>query len=300
MPRNPSNPRSINFLNRNYVNHGADGEGTENLNYVALNTVFTPNDVPVGMFYWNSDEMTIDLRVDTAVTLQVGQEVLFNVKNQTGSTITNGTPVMFAGTLGNSGRILIQPAIADYSLKSSYIMGIATEDIVDGADGKVTWFGKVRGINTTGTPYSETWSDGDVLYISQSTVGYLTNVRPTSGQLIEVAAVIHATTSGTLFIRPTWFDKDSQTVTKTADYTILGTESDGETNILVDASSNDVSITLPSASVLSNRFTNITRIDDSNNDVTIVGTVSGTTNPIIGYQYSSGRIVSDGTNYYFV
>lgn len=100
------------------------------------------------MMYWNAEEETLDVVINTDVRMQVGQEIYFNVKNQTGATITNGTPVMFAGTVGASGRILIQKAIADGSIDPSYILGIVTQDIINGADGKVTWFGAIRGVDT--------------------------------------------------------------------------------------------------------------------------------------------------------
>lgn len=169
----------------------------------------TPSDVlaAVGVLSWNADEETLDLQLPNGVVGQLLQELFFNAKNQTGVTITDGTPVMFAGTLGASGRIKITPAIADGSNPSSYFVGLVTESIIDGADGKVTWFGKVRGIQTDGANYGESWSDGDLIYVSTTTPGYLTNVRPTgASQVILVAAVVYAhATAGTILVRPTWF-----------------------------------------------------------------------------------------------
>jgi hypothetical protein len=158
-----------------------------------------------GQMHWNSLEDTLDLHANN-VTYQIGQEIAPLVRNQTGSTITNGTPVMFAGTLGASGRILVTPAIADGSIPSSYILGAATEDITSGQDGHVTWFGKVRDIDTTGTPYGETWADQDILYVSPTTAGFLTNVKPSApNSQIFVGVVINThATQGTLFIRPSW------------------------------------------------------------------------------------------------
>lgn len=178
-------------------------------NKLLFNTAYTADNEPVGTIYWNSDEETLDICVDANVTLQVGQELLIPVKNQTGSQIDNGTFVMFAGSLGASGRLLIQKGIADGSIDPEYTLGIATEDIANGGDGKVTWFGKVRGIDTTGGLSFgglETWSDGDVLYADPDNAGYLTNVEPQApDRRIEVAAIIHAHAStGTLMVRPHW------------------------------------------------------------------------------------------------
>lgn len=170
----------------------------------------TPTPVGVeGEMYWDVDEETVDINMPYGVVLQIGQEMFYHVKNQTGATIANGTPVMFAGSLGASGRLLIQPAIADGSIEADYIMGVATNDIVNGSDGFITQFGKVRGIDTSGAPYGEVWADGDILYVSDVTPGYLTNVPPQAPNLqIKVAAVVkaHAST-GTLQVNPIYRGK---------------------------------------------------------------------------------------------
>lgn len=158
----------------------------------------------VGRLIWNEDEETLDLGMPNDITQQIGHELFFSVKNSTGATITDGTPVMFAGTDGNSGHVLIQKAIADGTLRDEMTVGLMTHDIENGDFGKATWFGKVRGIDTTGDPYSETWADGDLIWVSQTTAGYLSNVEPATGQKILIAAVVHAHSNGTLLVRPSW------------------------------------------------------------------------------------------------
>lgn len=166
----------------------------------------TDEDAVPGMLAWNSDESTLDVGLDNDVILQTGQEMVYNVKNQTGSTIPDGKVVQFAGTLGASGRLLIGLARADTTSEAKYVMGIATADIANGEDGFVTAFGKVRGIDTDGSACGETWADGDILYLSASTAGCLTNVEPTAPALkIPIAAVVNAANNGTLFVRPTFF-----------------------------------------------------------------------------------------------
>lgn len=171
----------------------------------------TPDDTAyeVGKLVWNSDEGTLDLGMPNSVTQQIGQEVFFYIKNQSGSTLTNGQAVMFDGAVGASGRLKAKPAIADGTYPAVYVMGIVTHDILNGEDGYITFFGKVRGIDTTGTAYGETWADGDILYVSPTTAGALTNVKPEAPDLqITIAAVVYAhATSGTLFVRPTYNSK---------------------------------------------------------------------------------------------
>ena len=156
---------------------------------------------------WNTDDGTINLAMNTSgvVSQQIGLETYYRVKNQSGATLANGKVVRAAGTLGASGRIKAVYAIGDGTIPGVYVMGIVTEDIANGDDGYVTNFGSVRGINTTGSPYGETWADGDILYVSATTAGALTNVAPTAPNLkMPVAIVINAATNGTLFVRPTF------------------------------------------------------------------------------------------------
>lgn len=143
----------------------------------------------VGQITWNPNERTADIGLDNNVVLQVGQETVALVRNGTVSTIANGTVVMLTGSIGNSGRLVVAPydGVADASL----ILGIATEPIAAGADGFVTSYGKIRGVDTS------MWSDGDVLYTNGSGLGLL----PTSSLSMKIAAVVHSHTNGTLMVR---------------------------------------------------------------------------------------------------
>lgn len=159
-----------------------------------------------GAVWWNPDDGTLNIGMTAGadVIQQVGQETFLYVKNQTGSVLSNGKAIRAVGALGASGRILAGYAIADGTHLAKYVIGIATKDIANGDDGLVTWFGLVRGIDTSGTPYGEVWADGDVLYVSPTTAGALTNVEPTAPDLkITMAMVLtaHAST-GTLMVRP--------------------------------------------------------------------------------------------------
>ena len=162
----------------------------------------------VGQMAWNIAENTVDLGLNGA-TLQIGQEQLVRVRNNTGSTIVNGTSVMATGTIGNSGRLTVAPANLT-NTNAKMILGICTENIAAGADGFVTTFGKVRNLNTTGSQYSETWADGDVIYVKDLGNGALTKVVPSDTQLkMPIAIVINAhATNGTLFIRVNSIDEN--------------------------------------------------------------------------------------------
>jgi hypothetical protein len=90
-----------------------------------------------------------------------------------------------------------------------YFIGLVSHDILAGGDGKVTLFGKIRGLNTTGTTYGETWVDGDVLYLDPNVVGGLTKVEPLAGEIdMPIAAVVHAHNAGSLYVRALPFDRN--------------------------------------------------------------------------------------------
>ena len=143
----------------------------------------------IGQMTWSPDERTVNIGLDNNVVLQTGQEMLALVRNGTVSKITNGTVVMLTGSIGNSGRLVVAPydGVADASL----ILGITTETIAAGADGFVTSYGKVRGIDTS------VWTDGNVLYVNGSGL----STTPTNVLSMKIAAVVHAHVNGILMVR---------------------------------------------------------------------------------------------------
>ncbi len=161
-----------------------------------------------GRLHWDLDYGTLNIDLNSTagdeVMAKVGLDNFYYIKNQTGGTLTKGTVIRASGTLGSSGRITGAYMIADGTIPHYYTIGIAAETIANGEDGYVYEFGLVRGIQTNGANYGESWSDGDILYVSPSTLGGLTKVEPTAPQLkIQMAIVIKADASnGSLFVRP--------------------------------------------------------------------------------------------------
>jgi len=158
----------------------------------------TPNDQ--GTMYWDDNAETVALVMNGTIQ-KVGEDLFYHVTNQSGSSIPKGTAVRFAGTDGNSGKLLIAPFIANGSLPSFYYMGITSETIANGDSGKVYEFGKMRGINTSA------YNDGDILYASTSVAGGFQTTAPVApNNIIVVAAVVNAANNGTLMIRTTISD----------------------------------------------------------------------------------------------
>lgn len=180
--------------------------GIESLNYIEINTGFTGfvGHQP-GRFYWDQDNLSfnMDLGGSGEVSYHAGLENYYIVKNQTGGPIFKGDVVRAAGTLGNSGRILVDRMIADGSITYYFTIGVAAQDIPNGEDGFIQEFGNVRGLDTTGASAGEIWQDGDVLWVSPTISGGLTKTEPSEPNLkIQMAIVIKADANGTLFVRP--------------------------------------------------------------------------------------------------
>lgn len=187
-----------------------------NVNSIAMDTTPTGSLSTQGQMMWNADEETLDIQLN-GFALHTGEHVVYHVKNSTGSTIAKGVPVMFSGTDGNSGKLLVQPW--NGTGPSTYFMGLTAEELLNGEEGFVIAFGKLRGIQTNGGNYGESWADGEIIYAS-TTTGYLTKTQPAApNPHIQVLAVVSSHASnGTFFIRPTLGSniKDDEGVTITS------------------------------------------------------------------------------------
>jgi hypothetical protein len=97
-----------------------------------------------GLIYYDSANGALVVKNDEQdVTLQVGQEELIRVYNNSGADITNGTPVYISGTANNLPSIEV--ADATFAFGS---VGIATHTIENGSVGYVTARGIVNDVNT--------------------------------------------------------------------------------------------------------------------------------------------------------
>jgi hypothetical protein len=303
--------------------------------YVQFNTASSYAPVAEGMLTWNQADGTLDLgMLGGDVTQQIGLEQFFRIKNQTGSTLQDGKVVMAVGAVGNSGRILASLAQASVAIPSIYTLGIVTHDIPDGTDGFVTQFGAVRGINTTGSLYGETWADGEILYLHPSIPGGLTKVLPTAPvPKIVVAMVLHAHQNGQLFVRPTFsehmhdindvlitsiqnnqvlaWDSASGTfqnkfITSANLQTQVRTVTENSAVVLTDSTiraepASDITITLPLASTCLGQSFYIKKTNTSQHSVTIQSTstdvIDGESEVVIYQPYLSLKLQSYGQGY---
>lgn len=171
--------------------------------YIDFDTAATTVDA-IGRLRWDTADNAQTLSLGMAggsVVQQIGEELYYRIKAS--SAITNGQVVMFTGSVGASGGLTGAPATGLLPDQSNYVMGVATENIANNGWGYVTYFGVVRGVNTTGG--AEAWADGDILYYNPLVTGGMTKNKPAApNPIVIVAAVVHAATNGVLFIRPTY------------------------------------------------------------------------------------------------
>lgn len=149
---------------------------------------------------WNSSDDTVNIHHSGDVTQQVGLETFARITNNAGFTIPNGSAVGFDPVTDSFVLFL-----ADGTQPPLTIIGIATQEILNGAQGRITNWGRVRNLDTTGTPVGEVWGAGDILYTSTTIAGALTNVKPTAPNVsLPIAQVrVVSSTIGQIFVRPT-------------------------------------------------------------------------------------------------
>jgi hypothetical protein len=160
----------------------------------------TPTGVlQVGRMQWNATDGTMDLRLlGNNVTLQIGQENVTRVVNKSGVNLLEANyqvvrirKVAEGGAQGQ--RLAVVLAQGNNENNSTEVIGLVTETINNNQEGFVTSLGEVKSINTTGSLQGETWVDGDILYLSSTIAGQLTNVRPVApNHAVIVGYVVYA------------------------------------------------------------------------------------------------------------
>jgi len=104
-------------------------------------------------------------------SIQVGQENVVFVVNNSGATITDGKVVNISGYDSANDAMEIIMAIAD-TVENTEVLGMATTEMLDGEIGLVTVFGRVNNLDTTG------FTEGEIVYLSDTVVGGLTVTKP--------------------------------------------------------------------------------------------------------------------------
>lgn len=148
-------------------------------------------DIPaVARLNWNNNDGTLDLGLKGGnVNLQIGQELLQRIYNNTGSTLIDGQVVVVDGSQGQ--RLTVSLALADSDLNSATILGMVTEPIPNNSEGFVTVYGLVNNVNTSGI------ADGTILWLSPTTPGAYTATKPVApDHLVMIGYVVKGNSTG--------------------------------------------------------------------------------------------------------
>lgn len=162
-----------------------------------INETFTPVTAPAyteGRVFYDIDAKTLCYYNDNSqMTVNIAQEQIVRVRNQTGANIPNGTVVYVNGATGNTPTIAL--AIAT-SFTTADIIGVTTTSIADNGFGYVTINGLVNGLDT------KDFSDGDPVFLSATTPGAYTATEPTKPNwAVQVGVILRTSPSvGTLLV----------------------------------------------------------------------------------------------------
>ena len=151
----------------------------------------------VGTTRWNdsigSSETTLK---GGSVILKNGVDLVARVVNKVtpNATLTkaNYTAVRISGAQGQ--RLAVAYAQANNDANSADTIGLVAETIPTNQEGFIITVGNLEGVNTTGALQGEIWADGDVLYLSPTTPGAITNIKPngSTGHIIVIGYVEYA------------------------------------------------------------------------------------------------------------
>ena len=130
----------------------------------------TTDTAGIGQLVWNTTDGTLDLGLQTGHLNKLGTQLVVKARNTSGSAINKGEVVKVVGVIG--GNIGIEKAQGDSDANSATAFGIVAENIANNSIGFVAIQGIVHGLDTNA------YSEGDILYLSPTTPGALTNVKP--------------------------------------------------------------------------------------------------------------------------
>ena len=183
--------------------------GTNNLiaDHIALNVSPSGAGFIVGATQWNNTLGSSETLLKGGnVILKNGVDLLARVVNKVVPNITltkaSYQVVKVSGAIGQ--KLAVDLAQANTDLNSADTLGIVVETIATNQEGFIMTVGQIEEINTTGSLQGETWLDGDVLYLSPTIAGRVTNIKPTgaTGHIVILGYVEHShATQGKIYVK---------------------------------------------------------------------------------------------------
>jgi len=165
-----------------------------------------PGTPGVGKIAWDTTNGTLQFYVlGGNYNLPIGQSVIARAVNKTTGNLnllgSNYQVVKIAGATGQ--KLSFDLAQGNNDVNSAETLGVVLENINNNQEGFLMILGQIIDINTTGSLQGETWNDGDQLYLSPTTPGALTKVKPVApDHTVAIAYVEYAHVNhGKLFVK---------------------------------------------------------------------------------------------------
>lgn len=173
-----------------------DSDGGFEVGYVQIDTTPPVTETnAVGKLIWNDTDGTLEFGAKGGnVVIQLGQEEVVRVKNDSGSAYTGGEVVYISGSNGTN--LLTNLANASSEATSGNTIGLVTEPIASNNHGFVTTFGLIRNVNTLHL------TEGAPVWLA-TTAGGTTSTRPSApnhGVMLGFCLRKHAV-NGVIFVR---------------------------------------------------------------------------------------------------
>lgn len=121
---------------------------------------------------WNATDSCLSIGLNSSVNALVGTDSHVQVYNESASTMTVMQVVRQSGSSGT--RLSVELAMANTDANSATSIGVVAQTIASNAQGFIQTSGLLQGVNTNA------FNEGDTLWLSPTTAGLITNVRPTA------------------------------------------------------------------------------------------------------------------------
>ena len=120
--------------------------------------------------------------------------IVATVVNKTGVNLLAANYQAVKISTAQGQRLAIDFAQANNDINSTDTIGLIAQNININQEALINILGQLIEINTTGSLQGETWADGDVLYLSPTVAGKVTNIKPTglTGHLVVLGYVEYA------------------------------------------------------------------------------------------------------------
>lgn len=142
---------------------------------------------------------------DNSGVVDNAETIIIVGRNATGSVLRRGTVVYINGSTGNRPNFI--KAQANIEATSAGTFGIIKDDVANNADGNCCVLGYLDNLDTRSIatfPFTnDTLADGDTIYLSPTTAGYITNIKPSApNHLVYIGKVVRTSpTNGTIVYR---------------------------------------------------------------------------------------------------